>query len=143
MNLLQLSKNIESYSNALAGMFSWNYTTVVRTHYPLKPHLADKKIDQLVKTGCVSNIFYSIEPDREIKDIYTSVKSANHLHLLMDVKSAIVDINLFRRKIANAMGLNLKSVLNIEPIRGKKNIARYVTKHITQPGSHHNYFVTL
>jgi len=143
MRQLKRGKNLDSYSNALAGMFSWNYTTVVRTHYPIKPHIADKKIEQLVKTGCVSNIFYSIEPDREIEDVYTSANSVNHLHLLMDVKRAMVDCDLFRRKIANAMGLNPKAVLNIEPIRGEKNIARYVTKHITLPGSHHNYFVTL
>ena len=143
MRLLTTSKNFESYSNALAKMYNWNYTTVVRTHYPMKPHIADKKIEQLVKTGCVSNIFYSIEPDREIEDVYTSAISVNHLHLLMDVKGVIVDSNVFRKKIANAMGLNPKAVLNIEPIRGEKNIARYVTKHITLPGSHHNYFVTL
>lgn len=143
MRLLTTSKNFESYSNALAKMYNWNYTTVVRTHYPMKPHIADKKIEQLVKTGCVSNIFFTIEPDRDIKNAYTSAISVNHLHLLMDVKGVIVDSNVFRKKIANAMGLNPKAVLNIEPIRGEKNIARYVTKHITLPGSHHNYFVTL
>lgn len=143
MRLLTTSKNFESYSNALAKMYNWNYTTVVRTHYPMKPHIADKKIEQLVMTGCVSNIFFTIEPDRDIKYAYTSAFSANHLHLLMDVKGVIVDSNVFRKKIANAMGLNPKAVLNIEPIRGEKNISRYVTKHITLPGSHHNYFVTL
>ena len=131
------------YAKELARLCDWNYTTVVRTHYPMKPHIADKKIEQLVMTGCVSNIFFTIEPDRDIKYAYTSAFSANHLHLLMDVKGVIVDSNVFRKKIANVMGLNPKAVLNIEPIRGEKNISRYVTKHITLPGSHHNYFVTL
>jgi len=131
-----------SYSDALAKMYNWNYTTVLRTHYKLKPHIADKKVEKLIRAGCVSNIFYCIEQDRDSKDRYTNNRVANHLHLLMDVRSVIKDIKAFRRKIAIEMGVNPKSVLDIEPIRGKQNIARYIIKHFSDQNSHHNYFVT-
>ena len=49
------------YANNLAEMIPWNMTTVIRTHYRMKPHVMDKKssgIDKITKSE--SCILYSL-----------------------------------------------------------------------------------
>ena len=38
-----------NYANGLAEMIPWNMTTVIRTHYRMKPHVMDKKVQELIK----------------------------------------------------------------------------------------------
>lgn len=128
------------YATELSKLDKWNYTTVVRAHYPFKPHIADEKVYDLVRDGVVKSVWYCIEPDRDDTDRYTSTRSINHLHLLMDIPYKFCSYFDMRKEIAYSMGVNKKAVHNIEEIKNVKQISSYVLKHITASAGHHNYF---
>jgi hypothetical protein len=135
-----LGKEISSYGNHLARLCDWNYTTVVRTHYKMKENIADKKVEQLVKYGIANNVFFTLENDRDYIDRYTKTPSVNHMHLLLHLPNKIHSYREERTKLCEALGVNRKAVLDIEPIKDTKQLSKYITKHLTMVGSHHNYF---
>ena len=57
-----------NYANGLAEMIPWNLTTVIRTHYRMKPHIMDKKVQELIKSPKVNHVFYALEDDFELVD---------------------------------------------------------------------------
>jgi hypothetical protein len=122
------------YANNLAEMIPWNMTTVIRTHYRMKPHVMDKKVQELIKSPKVNHIFYTLEDDFEL-DYQQNTQKINHTHLLISGKNS-----LLRDDIIKQMGLNSKALLEIQRIRGKKAIANYITKYIDHQNAHHNFF---
>ena len=123
-----------NYANCLAEMIPWNLTTVIRTHYRMKPHIIDKKVQELIKSPKVNHVFYTLEDDFEL-DYQQNTQKINHAHLLISGKSS-----LSRDDIIKQMGLNSKALLDIQRIRGKKAIANYITKFIDHQNAHHNFF---
>lgn len=128
------------YGNSISGLCDWNYTTVVRTHYKLKEHIADKKVQRLVENGIADNVFLTLENDRDYKDRYTRTNTVNHMHLLLHIPNKIQSYRDYRTYLCEALEVNRKAVLEIEPIRNRKQLSEYVTKHIGMIGSHHNFF---
>ena len=55
-----------NYINSLANLAPWNMTTVIRTHYLLKPHVMDRKVNRMTKSSKIKNVFYVLENDYEI-----------------------------------------------------------------------------
>lgn len=128
------------YAKELARLCDWNYTTVVRTHYKMKEHIADNKVQGLVDNGIADNVFLTLENDRDYTDRYTRTSTVNHMHLLLHIPNKIQSYRDYRTYLCEAMGVNRKAVLEIEPIRSNKQLAEYVTKHLNKIGSHHNFF---
>ena len=130
------------YAKELSRLCNWNYTTVVRTHYKLKDHIADKKVQNLIENGIAENVFLTLENDRDFTDRYTRNLSVNHMHLLLHIPNKIKSYREYRTYLSDALEVNRKAVLDIEPIRNSKELSQYVTKHISMTGSHHNFFST-
>tara|TARA_X000000950_G_scaffold11122_1_gene12082 strand:- start:470 stop:901 length:432 start_codon:yes stop_codon:yes gene_type:complete len=128
------------YAKELARLCDWNYTTVVRTHYKMKEHIADNKVQSLVDKGIADNVFLTLENDRDYADRYTRTSTVNHMHLLLNIPNKIQSFRDYRTYLCEALGVNRKAVLDIEPIRSNKQLAEYVTKHLNKRGSHHNFF---
>ena len=139
MNMV-LDKVNKRYADVLTNLCKWNYTTVVRTHYKLREHIADKKINNLVNSGLVDSAFLTLENDTDYSDRYTIAKPMNHMHLLLYIPNKIKNYNTYKGYFANAINVNIGAVLNIEPVRGRYQITRYVTKHLGMKGSHHNFY---
>jgi|SaaInl6LU_22_DNA_1037377.scaffolds.fasta_scaffold48527_1 hypothetical protein len=110
-----------NYAHGLAEMIPWNLTTVIRTHYRMKPHIIDKKVQELIKSPKVNHVFYTLEDDFEL-DYHQNTQKINHAHLLISGKST-----LSRDDIIKQMGLNSKALLDIQRIRGEKAIANQIT----------------
>jgi len=128
------------YAKELARLCDWNYTTVVRTHYKMKEHIADSKVQGIVDNGIADNVFLTLENDRDYADRYTRTSTVNHMHLLLHIPNKIQSYRDYRTYLCEVMGVNRKAVLEIEPIRNNKQLAEYVTKHLNNIGSHHNFF---
>ena len=65
-------ENTLQYSNSIADMFNWNYTTYIRTHTWLTPELVQKWCNQISNRRCIDAVWSSIERDNA---------NMNHLHL--------------------------------------------------------------
>ena len=126
--------NKVNYAYSLAEMIPWNLTTVIRTHYRMKPHVMDKKVQELIKSPKVNHVFYALEDDYEFNS-QLNAPMINHAHLLISGSSS-----LSRQEIIKYMNLNSKALLEIEIIRGRKAIALYVTKYLDHKNAHHNFF---
>ena len=126
--------NKVNYANSLAEMIPWNLTTVIRTHYRMKPHVMDKKVKELIKSSKVNHVFYALEDDYDLNFQQNNHK-INHAHLLISGSSS-----LSRQEVIKHMNLNSKSLLDIQIIRGRKAIALYITKYIDHKNAHHNFF---
>ena len=123
-----------NYANNLAEMIPWNMTTVIRTHYRMKPHVMDKKVQELIKSSKVNHVFYTLEDDFEL-DYHQNIQKINHAHLLIQGSGT-----LSREDMIKHMRINSKALLEIQHIRGKKAIAKYITKYIDHKNAHHNFF---
>jgi len=129
-----MSMNNINYANGLSEMIPWNMTTVIRTHYRMKPHVIDKKVQELIKSPKVNHVFYALEDDFEL-GLQQNAQKINHAHILISGSNS-----LSRDEMIKYMGLNSKAILEIQRIRGKKAIANYITKYIDHRNSHHNFF---
>lgn len=123
-----------NYINSLANLAPWNMTTVIRTHYLLKPHVMDRKVNRMTKSSKIKNVFYVLENDYEIGLKEKSLR-INHVHLLI-----AADSSLTRYELAKLAGVNSKAVLEIENIKSTKAISKYITKYIRHSDSHYNFF---
>ena len=126
--------NKVNYANSLAEMIPWNLTTVIRTHYRIKPHVMDRKVQELTKSPKVNHVFYALEDDFEL-NLQQDAHKINHAHLLISGSRT-----LSRQEIIKHMNLNSKALLDIQIIRGRKAIALYITKYIDHKNAHHNFF---
>lgn len=123
-----------NYINSLANLAPWNMTTVIRTHYLIKPHVMDRKVNRMTKSSKIKNVFYVLENDYEIGLKDKSLR-INHAHLLIAGDSSIT-----RYELAKLVGINSKAVLEIENIKSTKAICKYITKYIHHNDSHYNFF---
>ena len=71
-----------NYINSLANLAPWNMTTVIRTHYLIKPHVMDRKVNRMTKSSKIKNVFYVLENDYEI-GLNEKSSRINHVHLLI------------------------------------------------------------
>ena len=123
-----------NYINSLANLAPWNMTTVIRTHYLMKPHVMDRKVNRMIKSSKIKNVFYVLENDYEIGLQEKSLR-INHAHLLI-----ASDSSLTRCELSKLVGVNSKAVLEIENIKSTKAISKYITKYIRHNDSHYNFF---
>lgn len=105
-------------------------TTVIRTHYLIKPHVMDRKVNRMTKSSKIKNEFYVLENDYKIGLKEKSLR-INHTHLLIAGNSSLT-----RYELAKLVGINSKAVLEIENIKSTKAICKYIHHN----DSHHNFF---
>ena len=103
-----------NHINSLVNLAPWNMTTVIRTHYLIKPHVMDRKVNRMTKSSKIKNVFYVLENDYEIGLQEKSLR-INHAHLLIAGDSLLT-----RYELAKLLGINSKAVLEIENIKSKK-----------------------
>ena len=111
--------NVIEYSNAIADMFDWNYTTFIRTYRYITTSVAAKWGQKIANRRNVKAVYVSIERDAE---------KMNHMHLAI---ASNPDTNL-KKRIASAVNIREKSIGNIEPIRGKNETLQYISKQLTR-----------
>ena len=130
--------NVIEYSNAIAGMFDWNYTTFIRTYRYITSSVAAKWGQKIANRRNVKAVYVSVERDAE---------KMNHMHLAIATttsRSTTTGTNL-KKRIASAVNIREKSIGNIEPIRGKNETLQYISKQLTRQNryidSYHDIFI--
>ena len=122
------------YAHHLTSLSNWNMTAEVRPHYKLKQHIASNKLQNLSLMTGVNAVFGSLEPDRDFK-----ISPMFHLHLLLDIDNHIVDI---KKTIADGLNIRQKQVVYVQPVKGLDQTAKYVTKRLNSPYSHHDFYMS-
>ena len=56
----------KNHINSLANLAPWNMTTVIRTHYLIKPHVIDRKVNRMIKYSKIKNVFYVLVHDYQL-----------------------------------------------------------------------------
>lgn len=124
--------DLKEYSNAVADMFDWNYTTFIRTYRYITSSVAAKWGQKIANRRNVKAVYVSIERDAE---------KMNHMHLAI---ASTPDTNL-KKRIASAVNIREKSIGNIEPIRGKNETLQYISKQLTRQNryidAYHDIFI--
>lgn len=122
--------NIPKVVDSIASLANWSKTTFIRTFYKFKPHLIQKKVEQLFKHQNVDAVYVTSESDNS---------KMNHLHL------AIAGRKMSRSQIARSMGVKTEAVGNIETIRGKKQTIQYISKQLIRQNryidAYHDLFI--
>ena len=101
------------YNTAIADIANWQYTTYVRTHYNIKPHMADKMVHKLLKhTDLIDGVYFTLEDDSVIYGGGTDDSFArninrniNHMHLLFALNDK-TDVSRLRKKINRRVACN-------------------------------------
>ena len=99
-------QNNYRYNTAIAEIADWQYTTYVRTHYNIKPHMADKMVQKLLKyTDLIDGVYFTLEDDSVIygggtDDTFARniSRNINHMHLLFTLNEK-TDVSRLRKKI--------------------------------------------
>ena len=117
-----------NYGKSLANMFDWTQTTYLRGEYKFNNSYVDKLCSKLVNSLLINSIFASIEKDRN--------EEHNHLHLLISSEH-----NLNRYKLSKLSGFNSLGIGNVDNIKNKTGVSKYVAKHIGRDFSYHNLYV--
>ena len=124
--------NVIEYSNAIAGMFDWNYTTFIRTYRYITSSVAAKWGQKIANRRNVKAVYVSVERDAE---------KMNHMHLAI---ASTLDTSL-KKRIASAVNIRESSIGNIEKIRGKKQTLQYISKQLTRQeryiDAYHDLFI--
>ena len=124
--------NVIEYSNAIAGMFDWNYTTFIRTYRYITSSVAAKWGQKIANRRNVKAVYVSVERDAE---------KMNHLHLAI---ASTPSANL-KKRIASAVNIRENSIGNIEPIKGKNETIQYISKQLTRQNryidAYHDLFI--
>ena len=124
---MNYTKRVE-YGNSLASMQNWNYTTCLRGQYKFQNNYVDTLCERLVKCPDIKGVFASIEKDR--------LDHNNHLHLMISSNK-----HLNRYKLSKLTKFNTLGILNVDNIRNKIGVSRYVVKHIGKDFSYHNIYI--
>ena len=109
------------YNTAIAEIANWQYTTYVRTHYNMKPYMADKMVQGLLNyTDLIDGVYFTLEDDSVIHgggtdDTFARSinRNINHIHLLFALNDK-TDISRLRKKInrrVNTAGIIKKESL--------------------------------
>ena len=94
------------YNTAIAEIANWGYSSYVRTHYNMKPHKADKMVQNLLKyTDLIQGVYFTLEDDSTIYGGGTNDsfvrninRIVNHMHLLFALDKN-TDITRIRRSV--------------------------------------------
>ena len=131
-------ENTLQYSNSIANMFNWNYTTYIRTHTWLTPSLVQKWCNQISNRRCIDAVWSSIERDNA---------NMNHLHLAIsaiDPKGADAPATL-QNKIVNAINISKNHIGDVQPIHAKYQTIQYINKQLIRENrevnSYHDLFI--
>jgi hypothetical protein len=116
-----------SYGDALSKMGKWNYTTFLRGQYKFNRGYVEKIVNKLIRSSEINKVFYSIEKDRN--------EEHNHLHLMLE------GYKITRNKLSRIANFNKIGIGNIEEIKNKREVSRYVTKHIGKDFSDHDIII--
>jgi len=116
------------YGQSLANMFNWTQTTYLRGEYKFNSSYTDKLCNRLVSSPLIYGVFASIEKDRN--------EEHNHLHLLFSA-----EYNLSRHWLAKRMWFNSLGIGNVDIVKNKTGVSKYIAKHIGKDFSYHNLYV--
>ena len=116
------------YGTSLANMFDWTQTTYLRGEYKFNNSYVDRLCNKLVNSPLIYSVFASIEKDRN--------EEHNHLHLLFSSKN-----KLNRYKLSKLSGFNSLGIGNVDNIKNKTGVSKYVAKHIGRDFSYHNLYI--
>lgn len=133
-----MNMEITQYTNSIANLLNWNYTTVVRPHYRVNEYMMDKYAQKLLRYKNINGIYMIAEDDRDDSDIFTKTKQGNHIHLIASVQGYIDNL---RSYIAKGIGVNSKAVLDVQEIKSKDAIIKYVTKNIKKPNPIYGLYI--
>ena len=116
------------YGQSLANMFNWTQTTYLRGLYKFNDSYVDKLGNRLASSMLIQGVFASVEKDRN--------EEHNHLHLLLASKYSIN-----RYELSKIIGFNAYGIGNIDNVKNKIGVSKYLTKHIGKNYSYHNLYV--
>lgn len=131
-----IDQNILRVSNEYANMFNWNYTTFIRNYSLITDTWAALWGQMIANRRSVKAVFLTIE-----KDDYKQPPT-NHVHLAI-ATSKPIEPDQLSDKITKAINLKKKHIGNIEPIRGKEETLRYISKHIRKNDRFNNTYYNL
>ena len=122
--------------NEYVNMFNWNYTTFIRNYSLITNTLSARWGQMIANRRSVKAVFLTIE-----KDDYKQPPT-NHVHLAI-ATSKPIEPDQLSDKITKAINLKKKHIGNIEPIRGKEETLRYISKHIRKNDRFNNTYYNL
>jgi len=106
-----------------------NYTSRMKYGTSLaNNYYVDRLCNKLVSSPLIYSVFASIEKDRN--------EEHNHLHLLFSSKH-----KLNRYKLSKLSGFNSLGIGNVDNIKNKTGVSKYVAKHIGRDFSYHNLYI--
>ncbi len=105
----------------------WNYTGVIRRHFPLNEINSNSMLNNLVKYRTIDRVFYAIERD-------TNDATMTHAHILVKTHG-----KYDKQRLAKELGIN-KGAVYLEEVQSNKGISHYVSKHIGKEYSFHNIY---
>ena len=80
------------YADSIVNLRRWHFTSYMRTHFYLKPHIADKYAKRILSNKLVESVYYTLENDSDgllygTSDTYLKKinKRINHMHFLIGV----------------------------------------------------------
>jgi hypothetical protein len=120
--------NRKEYGEGLADMLNWTQTTFLRGQYKFNDSYVDKICNRLVGSMLIQGVFASVEKDRN--------EEHNHVHLLLASK-----YRLNRYELAKLSGFNPIGIGNVNNVKNKTGVSKYVAKHIGKDFSYHNIYV--
>ena len=120
---MKITKDWARYLNTI----KWNYSGVIRRHFPLSELNSSKMLSNLVKYKTIERVFYAIEPD-------TNDSSMTHAHILVKTHG-----KYDHQRLAKELGIN-KGAVYLEEVQTNKGISHYVSKHIGKDYSFHNIY---
>ena len=122
------STNRVEYGKGLAHMLNWTQTTFLRGQYKFGSSYVDKLCSRLIGSRLIEGVFASVEKDRN--------EEHNHVLLLLASKH-----RLNRYELSKLSGFNPLGIGNVNNIKNKTGVSRYVAKHIGKNFSYHNLYI--
>lgn len=120
--------NRVEYGNGIANMLNWTQTTYLRGNYKFNNNYVDQLCQRLVSSYLIHGVFASVEKDRQ--------DPHNHLHLLFSS-----DYTITRYELSKIIKFNSLGIGNIDDVKNKIGVTKYLTKHIGKNFSYHNLYV--
>jgi len=120
--------NRGQYAKGLTEMCNWSQTTYLRGQYKFHNSYVDELCQRLVSSALINSVFASVEKDRQDEH--------NHLHLLFSS-----DHSINRYELSKITGFNSLGIGNVDNVKNKIGVTKYLTKHIGKNFSYHNLYV--
>jgi hypothetical protein len=120
---MKINKEYGKYLNTI----KWNYSGVIRRHFPLNELNSNKMLNKLIRHKTIDRVFFAIEPD-------TNDPNMTHGHILVKTHG-----KYDYERLAKELGIN-KGAVNLEEVQSNKGISHYVSKYIGKDYSFYNIY---